>query len=73
MKEKETTPLKSLRTKKQITQGRKVHVPKYYKGIMTTFKNKADKRLYLNMVLDMLITQEAMKKMKVKEKDTGNE
>ena len=44
---------KPVLTKRQATQGKKINLHKQYKGIATTIRDKADRRHYLNMMLQM--------------------
>lgn len=69
MSEKTTMP----KTKRESTRGKVVKLHKYWKGIATTIQNKADRRHYLNMMLDATVSEHEAKMKKRKDKDDGGD
>ena len=58
-------------THKRATRGKHVVLHKYWKGIAATILNKADRRHYMNMMLDATVTEITEKHKKRKDNNTN--
>jgi len=72
MKDSKEKPQLDTITKKQATRGKHVSLHKYWKGVAGNFLNKADRRHYLNLMLDAVSSEHEWKTAKRKSKDQLN-
>lgn len=61
------------RTRREITRKLKVNLPTMNKRVAETIINKADRRHYINMCLDAIITEREMKMRKQQPREAASE
>jgi hypothetical protein len=68
LKETKEKPLAETTSRRKATRGKHVALHKYWKGIAATFVDKAQRRQYLNMMLDATQSEVEAKLAKRKDK-----